>query len=85
MKKIDLDALRILLREGEVNFSFTKKDGSIRNARGTLNFDFIPETQHPSGNNDKPVNNLRFFDLENEGWRSLAADLQEVELLESKE
>lgn len=33
-----------LLRENfETKFKFTKKDGTEREARGTLNFDMIPE------------------------------------------
>ena len=36
----NLDAFRNKLKSGVVNFKYTKKDGSVREAKGTLN----PET-----------------------------------------
>lgn len=61
------------LRENlETNFVFTKKDGIERKARGTLNFDMIPESDQPKGS-QSPGNYadmIKYYDLDKEAWRS---------------
>ena len=39
----NLDAFRNKLKSGVVNFKYTKKDGSVREAKGTLNPEIIGE------------------------------------------
>lgn len=65
-------ALNILLRErmlaGIVHFSFQKKDGSIREAFGTLHKDRITITSGEAATPNPLVGT--YFDLEANAWRS---------------
>ena len=65
----DIETLKEKLHEGEVNFEYTKKDGTIRKARGTLDMGMIPESQHPVFRPTAP-DNVRYWDLDAQGWRS---------------
>ena len=61
------------LQTTTVTFSYWKKDGSIREAHGTLCPDLIPESQRPSGNPSPVTRNHSFFpyyDLTSQAWRS---------------
>ena len=40
----DLSRLKKLLKAGVVEFSYKKKDGSVRKAKGTLKDELLPET-----------------------------------------
>lgn len=40
---MDIREFKRRLHEGEVKFSYTEGDGSVRNARGTLNADLMPK------------------------------------------
>ena len=62
------------LQSTTVTFSYWKKDGSIREAHGTLRPDLIPESLHPKGNpsihhsiNPSIIN---YYDLNRQAWRS---------------
>jgi hypothetical protein len=71
---------RDMLASGVYRFSYFKKDGSIREARGTLCPDLIPEDQRPKNDkmvNEKMVNQSTFcyYDLNAQGWRSFCLDL----------
>ena len=75
---------RDMLASGVYRFSYFKKDGSIREARGTLCPDLIPEDQRPKNDkmvNEKMVNQSTFcyYDLyadgDTGGWRSFCLDL----------
>ena len=61
------------LNAGVVTFSFWKKDGSIREAKGTTHPLLIPEDKRPKGT-DKMVNGkwsmVNYFDLDRNDWRS---------------
>ena len=61
------------LRNGVVTFSFWKKDGSIREAKGTTHPLLIPLDKRPKGT-DKMVNGkwsmVNYFDLDRNDWRS---------------
>lgn len=71
----NIEALKEQLRQGEVKFQFTKKNGEIRDARGTLNMDIIPQENHPKGTSKEvPENTTRYFDLDKESWRSFTND-----------
>ena len=57
MKELKLKTVRAVkktiirqrLSEGNLNFAFIKKDGSVRIANGTTNLDLIPQEFHPKG------------------------------------
>lgn len=65
-------ALREKLQQGKTNFVFKKKDGSRRQAVGTLNFDIIPEedTQFKSEEQrEERQDQVTYYDLEKMAWR----------------
>lgn len=65
-------ALREKLQQGKTNFVFKKKDGSKRNAIGTLNFDLIPteDTQFKSEQTrEERDDQVTYYDLEKMAWR----------------
>lgn len=73
---IDIKDFRKKLSEGIVEFKFTKKDGTVREAKGTTNPDIISEYVEPIAS-DKPKrdvkisdNSTRYFDIDSKGWRS---------------
>lgn len=60
------------LINGVCEFSYEKSDGSIRNARGTLNVDMCPETK---GTEKKPNESIQvYYDLDKESWRCFKKD-----------
>jgi hypothetical protein len=74
-----IDKLKTLLNESKdpVQVSFTKVDGTIRNMLCTNNFDLIPKEFHPKTSEIPKTynpNNVRVYDLENNGWRSFIGD-----------
>lgn len=65
-------ALREKLQQGKTNFVFKKKDGSRRQAVGTLNFDIIPQedTQFKSEEQkEERQDQVTYYDLEKMAWR----------------
>ena len=67
--------LKAKMREGEVKFKYTKKNGEIREALGTLNSDVYGKKNEPTGNGYKaPENQIRYYDLNSNGWRSFLID-----------
>ena len=65
------ERLKSMLSKGPTRFSFTKTDGTIREAYGTTNLGEIPSSNHPSGGST-PSGTTTFFDLENGAWRAVA-------------
>lgn len=66
---ITSDGLKSKLTNGEVKFTYTKIDGTLREARGTTKLDMIPEDLHPK----TPGNaHVAYFDLDKNEWRSVA-------------
>jgi WYL_2, Sm-like SH3 beta-barrel fold len=71
-----------LLRETAVTINFTKTDGTKRDMKCTLVWDFIPVEHRPQpkkDNDDMPprkenLDTIRVFDLEKIGWRSFRLD-----------
>lgn len=65
-------ALREKLQQGKTKFVFKKKDGSRREAVGTLNFDLIP-TEDTQFKSDEPreerTDQVTYYDLEKMAWR----------------
>lgn len=67
--KIKPDGLKNKLVRGEVTFTFTKVDGTLREARGTTKLDDIPDNLHPKNPVGKYV---AYFDTDKKEWRSVA-------------
>ena len=66
--------LREWLRKGVVTFSYWKKDGTIREAKGTLNDLFIPLDKRPHMDlqHEPNYSAVAYFDLDKQEWRSFA-------------
>ena len=65
-------ALREKLQQGKTSFVFKKKDGSRRQAIGTLSFDLIPteDTQFKSEERrEERDDQVKYYDLEKMAWR----------------
>lgn len=80
----DLSRLTKLLKTGVVEFSYKKKDGSIRKAKGTLKDELLPETDK----NDERKKNLSkecfyYFDLKRDDFRCFLRD-NFIEIKEKK-
>lgn len=59
------------LSKGVVTVTFTKKDGTDRVMRCTRASSYIPLEHAPKGDNSTETgDNIRVFDVENQGWRS---------------
>ena len=73
MKIITVDEFRKLLRNNkEVDFTFKKKDGMLREAKGTTEISVLDKNYAtPSGTgNITPIDIVKFFDLDKLEWRS---------------
>ena len=72
----NLAELKKKLHEGVVEFTYIKKDGSERKAKGTLNLEIIEELGGPipTGQITPPAYTTRYFDIEKEEWRSFLND-----------
>lgn len=49
---------------------FVKKDGTVREAHGTLDLNRIPEDQHPKGLRTPPPHVFTYWDIDKQAWRS---------------
>lgn len=71
---------RKLLHEAPQRFYYFKKDGSLREARGTLDLSLIPADKHPKGSTPDTPNTVSencpftYFDLDKAAWRSFHID-----------
>lgn len=67
------DVLRSKLHEGETRFVFIKKDGTRREAVGTLNLDLVPESDKQfkteQGTKEERIDQTSYYDLEKSAWR----------------
>ena len=71
--------LREYLSRGIVRFTYVKKDGTLREARGTNNHDIIPPSKMPKGVLARQValglkqpnyRSVPYYDLDKEEWRA---------------
>ena len=75
------ERFRKMLSQGVWQFSYFKKEGGIRQARGTLDMSLIPEDQRPKGiersqtTNDQRPMTFPYYDLDKNAWRSFCLDL----------
>jgi hypothetical protein len=69
MKKVTPAQLHDMLCKGTVKFQYTKKDGTVREALGTLNPKMV--TVKPAGGRNiaKEAGYTTYFDVEKSGWR----------------
>ncbi len=66
-----INEFKKLLHSGIVEFKYTKKNGEVRDARGTLSIDVMGKENEPKGGGKEyPENVVRYYDLNSEGWRS---------------
>jgi hypothetical protein len=69
-----INKLKELLKNGIAEFDFEKKDGTIRHAKGTTNFDVCKESSEnfaePKGVKTKNPDFINYWDIEKESWRS---------------
>ena len=65
-----------VLKIGEVNVTFTKSDGTIREMRCTLEESVLPKVEVKEGASTKKRSDdaLAVFDLEKKEWRSFRFD-----------
>ena len=69
---------RLLKTEDVVNFTFKKKNGELRHARGTKKLDrikSIDENAIPSGEGNSKIGIVTYFDLDKLAWRSFREEL----------
>ena len=77
---MNISDLRKALNEGVVLFEFIKKDGSLRQVRGTTNPELIPADNMPKGVRTPAQQALYerttvvFFDINKKNWRSMRID-----------
>ena len=77
---MDINDLRKALNEGVVLFQFQKKDGTLRDARGTTCPDLIPSDNMPKGKRtpEQQAAFLRqtvaFYDIDKKAWRCMRID-----------
>lgn len=74
-KTKELSRLKRLLKSGIVEFSYKKKDGSLRKAKGTLKDELLPETDK----DDERKKNLSkdcfyYYDLKRDDYRCFLRD-----------
>lgn len=73
-KTTDLSEFGNMLREGIVEFEFIKKDGSVRQAKGTLQAEYLPASK-ADGTSRKPSDNVMvYFDMDKQSFRSFVKE-----------
>lgn len=75
MEQQMIDELKSYLISGVVNVNFTKKDGSERLMRCTVNEQYVPQELLPKGTGTKVTSEVqKVFDLDAQAWRSFRFD-----------
>lgn len=82
IKKITNTELRKMMKEGTVTFQYKKKDGSIRQAIGTLKDDLITKKSNGGICYPKEKGFSPYFDVEKDGFR-VYAESQLIGIVES--
>jgi hypothetical protein len=75
-KTTDLTKFNEMLHNGIVEFEFIKKDGTLRQAKGTLLPQYLPaRSDSGEGSSRKPSDNVMvYFDMEKNSFRSFVKE-----------
>lgn len=69
-KSVMIEILKRQMVGGMVHFAYMKKDGSIREAWGTINPDIVRKYVNGSGISRERYATTAYFDVERGAWRS---------------
>lgn len=75
-KTTDLTEFNKMLHEGVVDFEFVKKDGSVRQAKGTLLAEHLPAPKADSDSTPRKQNEnvMVYFDMDKKSFRSFVKE-----------
>lgn len=73
-KTTSVEELNEMLHAGIVEFEFIKKDGSVRQAKGTLLSEHLPAPKADATPRKKNDNVLVYFDLDKKSFRSFVKE-----------
>lgn len=73
-KTTDVNDLKQMLHEGIVNFEFIKKDGTLRQAKGTLLAEHLPALKENEKSRKPSDNVVVYFDMEKNAFRSFVKE-----------
>lgn len=65
---------RLMLQHNKIKITYTKKNGEEREAIATLKEEFIPIDQRATEPGDMEDEQVRYYDLNVNGWRSFIHD-----------
>lgn len=76
LDNVSREGIRNILRSSVIDVHFTKKDGSARVMKCTLNEEFIPQRENETSENARKSNPdvCPVWDMENQAWRSFRWD-----------
>ncbi len=86
-KTVIRDWVRSLLQKNAITVTFVKADGTVRDMKCTLSWDFIPADKQPKlvsvqeakQRKEPDEHSLRVFDVDKQEWRSFRFDrLQKI-------
>jgi hypothetical protein len=69
-KAMQIELLKIKMANGVAHFAFLKKDGTIREAFGTIQSNIAAAKTNGNGISREYFNTTAFFDVEKGEWRS---------------
>lgn len=67
---ISIESLKLLLMKGTAHFLYRKKDGTIREAFGTLLGKVVERNTNGLGHPRKYDGLVAYFDIEDQAWKS---------------
>ena len=70
----ELHYLREILSHGVAEFTYIKRNGETRTARGTLWPEIIPPSKAPKGVQQPNYKSISYFDLDREAWRAFSIE-----------
>lgn len=75
-KTTSVEELNKMLHEGIVEFEFIKKDGSVRQAKGTLLAEHLPAPKADSDGKTRKTNEnvMVYFDMDKQSFRSFVKE-----------
>jgi hypothetical protein len=65
----DRNAFYEALKQGVVNITFTKKDGTVRTIRGTLQESFLPPKNPDAKKVERNEDMISVWSVDDKGWR----------------